>query len=226
MKKKFSVSVFFSLVCFFLIHVIYAQAKPLKNKPRVSVVPVLGDDVNLREEPSVNSKVVFSLKMATLVEVLEVKPGVIRIGKLSGHWARVKVKLRSNLTGWVFDHYLGYPEKFKGARFHKKLSVTCGVGDYWVTYVVDKNSHFQYHYSPCLGGNCTAKGKPKTCNLEKEKLKDGVCYGQGDVLRAGKVVWFMRRGTSDMADNFYYLCKKHFFCSPQFMLTCSVEEKK
>mgnify|MGYP000923686825 FL=1 len=119
---------------------------------------IIGDYVNLREKPSLDSKVIKQLRITSRVKVLRSPEEKIDIKGESGHWVYVasntyKNEKGENLHGWVFDSYIADVSQFKKLDSFKSLSL-CGwlTGDAEVNYtflpdgsfyslVVDKDAY-------------------------------------------------------------------------------------
>ncbi len=61
------------------------------------------NNLRLRESPSLNGKIIRSLKQGEKLEVLE-RGNIVDVNDVSGHW--VKVKTEKGEVGWCFDAYL------------------------------------------------------------------------------------------------------------------------
>jgi hypothetical protein len=68
---------------------------------------VKGSNVNVRQAPDVNSKVVVQLQDGEMLKVLEMKGGSVTIAGKTDHWYRVEGKFG---TGWVFGAFLDIHE--------------------------------------------------------------------------------------------------------------------
>ena len=62
-----------------------------------------GDGLNLRAEPTTQSKVIRALPFLTKVKIIEKNDSFITIGGISSQWHKVSI---SNDIGWVFGGYL------------------------------------------------------------------------------------------------------------------------
>lgn len=157
-------------------------------------VPVLAENVNLREKPSINSNVVFQLPIAIDVVILHKSGDKVTINGLSGEWVYVDTNIRINNTtnetikGWIFDYYLGYKEKFFRVMKWKKQTFTYTAGDYTPVFEIQENGTFSYSYNLCSLTDCNNKNLK--CMRTSEILNKNSCYGKGFLYRYGKIMSF------------------------------------
>lgn len=86
-------------------------------------VPVAGDRVNVRFEPSENGELQGQLAIGEWVEILDMKDKEVTIQGKKGKWAKVKSH-RQNLEGWVFEYYLGTRNRMHSNREMNLASIS------------------------------------------------------------------------------------------------------
>jgi hypothetical protein len=110
---------------------------------------VVGDNVNLRQEPSPNSPIVFKLYLTKTVRVVKRTDKKITIDNKSGEWVYVdtgsfkKDSLDETIKGWVFDYYLADLNVFEKINSYKNCSIEGVVGDYLLSYEFYKDGTYK-----------------------------------------------------------------------------------
>jgi uncharacterized protein YgiM (DUF1202 family) len=147
---------------------------------------ISGDYVNLREKPSLDSKVIKQLRITSRVKVLRSSEEKIDIKGESGHWVYVasttyQNEKGENLRGWVFDTYIADVSQFNKIDSFKNLSL-CGwlTGDAEVNYTFLPDGSF---YSLVIDKDAYGK------NISEQKV-----YGK--LYQFKKVVLGLYDGTS------------------------------
>lgn len=106
-------------------------------------LPIAGDKVNLREKPGPNSRIVFQLPLAHVVQLLKTEPKWSVIDGKRGRWVYVDsglctANMNQSYKGWIFDYFLGYRENFTRVWKWRRSCIENTVGDY----------HYRYDFFP------------------------------------------------------------------------------
>lgn len=123
------------LLSFLLLSLLLCFSINGSAKQKKIIVPVAGDNVNIRNAPSLNSKVVCSIRLITYVQIIKTQPGIVQIGNLKGRWTFVQIhsslkhSINMKQKGWIFDYYLGYQWKFKRVYKWRRSYLENHVGD-------------------------------------------------------------------------------------------------
>jgi hypothetical protein len=152
-------------------------------------VIITGNVVNLRTRPDITSRVVVQLPVTRKVTALYARPGEKTIGGMKGTWVFVRDAASIGTQGWVFDHFVGYTDRFmKPAK--------------WVIREI----------RVILGGRltvykCTPDGRFETSQNEMLYKKDGkkiAGKATGEILQCKNVIW-LKKDTQDDHPVFFYV---------------------
>lgn len=143
------------------------------SKNDKKLIIITGNQVNVRNLPSINSNVLVRMYIGNFVELIKVKDKIIEINGKKGRWAYINTRNLINdkvIKGWIFDYYLGYRWKFKKLKSleYKKL----------VLY----NAGQEYKFTFYSNGRFRLKEPPWRCN-NKIKSKQ-VCRKYGGIFNA------------------------------------------
>ncbi|MCW7469940.1 SH3 domain-containing protein [Leptospira kanakyensis] len=195
-------------ICLFLMIIIQLEAKD-------GYLPVAASIVNVRKEPSLNSPVISQLTIGNLVKIIPNKKVKDTVNSVNGFWVNVEIGYSSKSKlkdGWIFDNYLGTPEKFTKPTYwlHKKFN-GCS-GDYCLTLKMKPNATYTYSYELCTGGNCNEE---TSCYEKSEKKISNngyiLCEGSGVIKVYKNLVWLQKFGKET---NEYIFLKEHKLCMP------------
>ena len=125
------------LIIAIILHLFYINSKInseeiASNFIGDNIYIVVGDYVNVREEPTQTSKVIFKQRIATIVSVLKRINKKVTIDKNDGEWVFIDTKYFKTIgdsetaKGWVFDYYLSDLSNFK----RMESSIECYM-EYW-----------------------------------------------------------------------------------------------
>jgi len=142
---------------------------------------VTGDIVNLRTRPDTTSRVLAQIPVTRKVTVLYVKPEEVTIGALKGRWAYVMDSADVNRTGWLFDYFLAYPDRFTRPARQKIREIRVILGGRLTVY------------------RCTPDGKFQTTQNEMLYKKDAkkTDAATGEVLQYKNVIWLKKERPDD-----------------------------
>src|SRR4030042_4584150 len=136
LKTKFApilISNLLFLSSLLLINNLFAE-KEIKERAGVA-----GNNINVREKPEINSKVIAQLSLGYDVTVLNKKKSKVTFDGKDGYWVFVDTGLcqencKTTKKGWVFDYYLAYDNKFIKVTNWKYKSFSMCAGDYCPSY--------------------------------------------------------------------------------------------
>jgi hypothetical protein len=122
--------------------------KSNSNEYYESKLIVVGTNVNLRIQPTIEAQVLESLKLAQEVEVKEKKAEKVVIDGKVGSWVYVDTHSRESLEqdtikGWVFDYYLAGIDKFKKVTKFRESKINTMVGDTLIYYEFLKDGSYR-----------------------------------------------------------------------------------
>jgi hypothetical protein len=151
---------------------------------------ITGNVVNLRARPDLTARVVFRPAVTRKVTVLYVKPGETTIGGMKGKWAFVRDCANINTSGWIFDHFLGYPDCFTRSGRWKIREVRVILGGKLTVYRCSADARFEIAQDEML------------YKKDGKKKKTAV---SGDILQCKNVVWFKKDRPDDYPIFFHIL---------------------
>lgn len=143
---------------------------------------VTGDVVNLRTRPDTTSRVLAQIPVTRKVTVLYVKPDEVAIGALKGRWAYVRDAADIHREGWLFDHFLAYPDSFAKPAQQKIREIRVILGGRLTVY------------------RCSSDGRFATVQNELLYRKDGAASADestGEILRFRNVLWLKKERPDD-----------------------------
>ncbi|MCW7460399.1 SH3 domain-containing protein [Leptospira bandrabouensis] len=161
-------------------------------------IPIAGSEVNVRRDPNINSHVINQLPITTLVKIKPNMKVKDTVNKVNGYWVFIENGFSSkneNKNGWVFDIFLGTPEKFKRPKRWTFREFNATSGDYSLKLKMTEDATYKFIYELCAGANCL----PKTeCSHKQDKkiIKEGyiLCVGRGIIETYRDVVWLKHYG--------------------------------
>lgn len=115
---------------------------------RQLIVPVVADVLNVRSAPSMKSAVVDRVEIGKLVKILAKKSKPEYVDGKWGKWVfidtcRRRAGFDDNPKGWIFDYYLGYPERFRRVPHPISGKVKVIGGDLLYDIRIDQNGHYR-----------------------------------------------------------------------------------
>lgn len=139
---------------FILLKIIYFVLiflSSLNGYSKITLFRVTGDKLNVRSSPSIKSKIVVQLRIASRVTFIK-KSGIKdAIGGKKGEWIFVETeenpvgKPSKPYKGWIFDYYLvGSKDlsSFKRVNSFKKCIIKAWQGDYLLHYEFKKDGSY------------------------------------------------------------------------------------
>jgi hypothetical protein len=73
------------------------------NSFQETMYVIAGNGLNLRAEPTTQSKIICTIPFLTKVKIIDKNDELIKIDGISSQWYKIKV---DNITGWIFGGYL------------------------------------------------------------------------------------------------------------------------
>lgn len=194
---KVKIMIFFSLILF-CNNSIYSQYLESTSKNYL----VVGNNLNVREKPSTNSKVIYQLKIAERVVVLKRSGIQYRSDSIIGEWVYIDTKHKnsertSTIKGWVVDFFIAKYNKFKKINSFPDCSIYGTIGDWVMDYEFRKDGRY--------------------------KQKKGDKYEYGSIYQFRKVL-ILKSDDSSSLDFFYFdekdrLC--HYFRNREGKSICT-----
>ena len=83
-------------------------------RPNAESEIIIGDNIRLREKPNTSSKVLFSLKKDSNIEIIRVRSKYLLVGKYFGRWAKIKYK---NKVGFTLTSFIK-SKSLQQEKFH------------------------------------------------------------------------------------------------------------
>ena len=117
------------------------------------MIVITGDDVNVRNKADISGKVLMSLPKGKLVEYIKQNEEVKIIKGISGRWIFVNTKRFKNnndnktVVGWIFEEYLGMPNKFKRVENWNIAHYEGSIVDTDVEFDFNKDGSFKMYIS-------------------------------------------------------------------------------
>jgi len=152
-----------------------------------NVLIVIGDNLNLREEPKLNSKIIRKLRITWLVKLIKKTDKTEKIKNIEGKWAFINTGLEK---GWVFDYYLANEKDFKKVKSFRNTILEGEHGDHYIYFEFKKNGQYR----------CKKEDKNKNLFYEKGKL-----YKYRNI--------FLAYNDNEKSYSIFYLNKKNKICS-------------
>ncbi|HPV98253.1 MAG TPA: hypothetical protein PLZ78_10530 [Spirochaetota bacterium] len=182
-----------------LLFVILVINKSNSNEYYKSKIFVVGDNVNLRMQPTIEAQVMESLKLAQEVELKEKKAEKVIIDGKAGSWVYVDTHSRESLEGdtikgWVFDYYLAGIDKFKKVTKFRESKINTMVGDTLIYYEFLKDGSY----------------RRKIREIDEYSRVLSVKIEKGHLFRYRDVVLAM---DADKHYEVFYVTDKGFLCS-------------
>lgn len=135
---------------------------------------VSGDGVKLRSGAGLESRVIALLPLTRKVIVLHVNPETVTIGGLPGRWAYVRDTAQMTREGWVFDHFLAFPDNFRKPDSWKAREIRVILGDTLSIFRCTPDGRFS--------GTPIGKASPGDNRKKREEIR-------GDILEYRSIVW-------------------------------------
>lgn len=143
---------------------------------------ISGDGVKLRSTPGLESRVLALLPLTRKVVVLYVKPETVTIGGLTGRWAYIRDAAQLAREGWVFDHFLAYPDNFRKPDSWKVREIRVILGDTLSVFTCSPDGRFR--------GTPIGKASPGDNRKNKEEIR-------GEILEYRGIVWLKNDDQDD-----------------------------
>jgi hypothetical protein len=145
-------------------------------------VIITGNVVNLRARPDVTSRVIVQLPVTRKVTALYAQPGEKTIGGMKGRWVFVRDAASIGTQGWVFDHFVGYTDRFTKPERWVIREIRVILGGRLMVY------------------KCTTGGRFETVQNEMLYKKDGkkiAGKASGEILQCKNVIWLKKETPDD-----------------------------
>lgn len=108
-----------------------------------------GDNVSVRENHDMNSKVICKIRIAQEVIMIQKINNNIIVNNNEGYWCRIKyynTELRKDQEGWVFSTYLATISDFKPITTFRNNRIIVYYGDTVMTLIVNNNATYTLTY--------------------------------------------------------------------------------
>jgi hypothetical protein len=108
---------------------------------------VLGDKVNVRNEPSIKSKSVYQLRIAERVKLIKRSKLKFQSDGVTGEWIYIDTEYTKpgefeSIKGWVVDCFLADYSKFEKIKYSLDCSIKGTIGDWQMNYeFIDKGKY-------------------------------------------------------------------------------------
>lgn len=180
---------------------------------------VVGDNVNLRNEPNLNSIILTQLDLAKMIKVVKRSGKMEQVGNHKGEWVFIDAmkfigNSRETYKGWVFDYYLASQSQFIKISSFPKCKIDGAIGD----------SHLYYEIN--------ADGKFVRKDVDRETRK--TIHKTGSLYRYRNVIVAVDDDGEDMRHVYFYINNAGNMChysrykngEPVYCSTCRVERVK
>jgi len=160
---------FIIILCFVSFYCIKAQDLNSRDANLI----VLGDKINVRNEPSIKSKSIYQLKIATMVKLIKKSKIKFQSDTINGEWVYIdteykKVGEKDSIKGWVVDYFLADYSKFMKINYNLGCPIKGTIGDWQMNYEFINNGKY--------------RRVDKDYNTGKESYKIGSIYQYKNVL--------------------------------------------
>jgi hypothetical protein len=156
-------------------------------------VLIIGDNVNIRAEPNLNSKVIYNLNIGHLVLPLKKINKKVQIDDKIGYWVYIDSGITENIEsgrikGWIFDNYLGYNINFTKINSWSIPNLKNIIYiDVQYDFIFNKDGSFTLTTS-MSDGNC--RETAKTCNDNGAKYVNKCkCLFTGHLYKYRNIIW-------------------------------------
>jgi len=139
---------------------------------------VVGDKVNVREEPKINSKIIIQLKITNLVRLIRRSGLKYKNRDIEGEWVYIDTRKSKDIMkgetykGWIVDYYLAKGNQFEEVKEFYDCVLEGYVGDYHIYYEFKKDGSYKQKYYNLNDTN----------NIKKAKYKPGKLYKYRNVI--------------------------------------------
>ena len=137
---------------------------PILPEYGAQYVPIAGENVNLREGPSLEDRVVTAVSYGILVKIVQRSTKPVTIGNHEGFWTQIETPDGKRL--WIFDQFLGLQEHFSRVTNMKPKLVHFCSGDYCPTIRFSQSGVARHRIVSCLGGDCTLEQHIDACHRD------------------------------------------------------------
>ena len=127
---------------------------------------VVGDKVNVREEPKISSKIIIQLKITDLVKLIRRSGIKFKNGDIEGVWVYIDTRKSKDIMkgetykGWIVDYYLAKGNQFEEVKEFYDCVLEGYVGDYHIYYEFKKDGSYKHkYYNPLINKNEQYIGK-------------------------------------------------------------------
>lgn len=113
---------------------------------------VVGDKVNVREEPKISSKIIIQLKITDLVKLIRRSGIKFKNGDIEGVWVYIDTRKSKDIMkgetykGWIVDYYLAKGNQFEEVKEFYDCVLEGYVGDYHIYYEFKKDGSYKHKY--------------------------------------------------------------------------------
>lgn len=135
-----------SFLVFIVVDVNYAICGKIE-KYKKSVV-VVGNNINVRKNPTTTSPIVYQLKIAERVKIIKRSSVVYSNKQVKGIWVYIdteytKVGENESIKGWVVDYFLAKISSFKKVNDFISCGIDDTIGDWHMKYDFYKNGTYR-----------------------------------------------------------------------------------
>jgi hypothetical protein len=208
MKSNF-IKITYCILTFFLIFVFSNIAFS------TDYLIITGENVNVREKPSIDSKILTKVNLGRYITILNKISKNVTIDGKTGMWVYIDTRQipenkENTIKGWVFDHYIGYKEKFiKVTKWRKFELKDIIIDDDWYYLFNDDGSFIlKKSYYKCDDKT------PEICKKAQGNFNDQdcLCYFKGHIYKLNNLLWAKIDSIKDGGDNYLFLNSKGDVC--------------
>ena len=106
---------------------------------------IVGNNVNVRSKPDIESEVLTQMKITAILTVLERSGAEYSDGVVTGEWVYVDTgrldpdDFRKHIKGWMLDYYLAQANQFEKVTEFYEFTFFDGYGSYIINYDFKKD---------------------------------------------------------------------------------------
>jgi hypothetical protein len=177
-------------------------------------IPIAVNNLNLREEPNLKSKILCQLYIGEYVEILKIDKNIIKIDNNTGRWVYVKTFRKNDKpNGWLFDYYLAYEDRFRKVTDWSYKHISKCSGDYCPTYRFNNNGTFIVKFWQYYDKTTNDNKIKESCEKSGGKYSnDHFCHFNGQLFKYLDLIWARLEGNNQK--HFLFISKSNKLCMP------------